>query len=151
MENSPQTGEERIAHEFLLKLGVQVSPRTVRKYMPEHPSGGPHGGTSDQHWTTFVNNHAQAIVACDFFTVVTATFKVLYVFVLIEHASLTEWIGHLNTARPHSALGPGIPDPPIGMPAKLRGRRHDLPPGAQLTSRAVLRGLHHEYPMQPAA
>jgi putative transposase len=95
---NPAWGEERIAHELLLKLGLQVSPRTVRKYMPEHPSGGPHGGTSDQHWTTFVNNHAQAIVACDFFTVVTATFKVLYVFVLIEHASRK--ILHFNVTAP---------------------------------------------------
>jgi hypothetical protein len=29
-------GQERIANELLLKLGLQVSPRTVRKYMPDH-------------------------------------------------------------------------------------------------------------------
>jgi hypothetical protein len=29
---------------------------------------------------TFVRNHAKGIVACDFFVVVTATFRVLYVF-----------------------------------------------------------------------
>ena len=28
-------GEERIANELLLKLGLRVSPRTVRKYMPK--------------------------------------------------------------------------------------------------------------------
>jgi hypothetical protein len=33
---------------------------------------------------TFVTNHAKVIVACDFLTVVTATFKCLYVFVIIE-------------------------------------------------------------------
>jgi putative transposase len=38
----------------------------------------------DQRWSTFVANHAKAIVACDFLTVVTATFKFLYVFVIIE-------------------------------------------------------------------
>ena len=27
-------GEERIAHELLVKLGIRVSPRTVRKYIP---------------------------------------------------------------------------------------------------------------------
>ena len=27
-------GEEKIAHELLVKLGVRVSPRTVRKYIP---------------------------------------------------------------------------------------------------------------------
>jgi hypothetical protein len=36
LEN-PIWGEERIANELLLKLGIRVSPRTVRKYMPERP------------------------------------------------------------------------------------------------------------------
>ena len=27
-------GEERIANELLLKLGIRISPRTVRKYLP---------------------------------------------------------------------------------------------------------------------
>jgi hypothetical protein len=35
-------GEERIANELLLKLGIRVSPRTVRKYMPKRPPGQPH-------------------------------------------------------------------------------------------------------------
>jgi putative transposase len=30
-------GEERIANELLLKLGLRVSPRTVRKYLPKRP------------------------------------------------------------------------------------------------------------------
>ena len=40
-----------------------------------------------QRWRTFVRNHAQAIVACDFCVVVTATFRLLYVFVVMEHAT----------------------------------------------------------------
>ena len=52
-------GEERIANELLLKLGIQISPRTVRKYMPKRPPRRPRG---DQRWLTFVHNHAQAIV-----------------------------------------------------------------------------------------
>jgi hypothetical protein len=35
--SNPIWGEERIANELLLKLGIRVSPRTVRKYMPKHP------------------------------------------------------------------------------------------------------------------
>jgi len=31
---NPTWGEERIAAELLLKLGIRVSPRTVRRYMP---------------------------------------------------------------------------------------------------------------------
>src|SRR5262252_9124682 len=41
-------GEERIAAELLVKLGIQVSPRTVRRYMP--PRGTPHSGTGSQAW-----------------------------------------------------------------------------------------------------
>jgi transposase InsO family protein len=81
---NPLWGEERIANELRLKLGLRVSPRTVRKYMPKRPPGRPRG---DLRWSTFLHNHADAIVACDFFLAVTATFKLLYVFVVIEHGS----------------------------------------------------------------
>ena len=40
---NPAWGEERIANELLVKLGIQVSPRTVRKYMPKRPHGQPRG------------------------------------------------------------------------------------------------------------
>src|SRR6202022_2354766 len=81
---NPLWGEERIANELLLKLGLRVSPRTVRKYMPKRPPGRPRG---DQRWSTFLSNHARAIVACDLFVSVTATFRLFYVLVLIEHGS----------------------------------------------------------------
>ena len=81
---NPLWGEERIANELLLKLGVRVSPRTVRKYMPKRPAGCPRG---DQRWSTFLRNHAEAVVACDFFVAVTTTFRSLYVFVVIHHSS----------------------------------------------------------------
>jgi transposase InsO family protein len=98
IENRPW-GEERIANELLLKLGIRVSPRTVRKYMPKRPRGHPRG---DQRWSTFLKNHAAAIVACDFFVAVTDTFRVLYVFVVIEHG--TRRLAHMNvTARPSAA------------------------------------------------
>src|SRR5229473_6109601 len=35
-------------------------------------------------WLTFVRNHAQAMVACDFFVVFTAQFRILYVLVIME-------------------------------------------------------------------
>ncbi len=96
----PLWGEERIANELLLKEGLRVSPRTVRKYMPKRPSGHPRG---DQRWATFLRNHAKAIVACDFFVaVVTATFQLLYAFVLIHHGSRR--MLHFNvTAYPTAA------------------------------------------------
>jgi hypothetical protein len=84
-------GEERIADELWLKLGIRVSPRTVRKYMPNRPPGQPRG---DQRWSTFLKNHAKAILACDFLVAVTVTFRMLYVFVVIEHG--TRRLRHVN-------------------------------------------------------
>jgi transposase InsO family protein len=84
---NPTWGQERIANELLLKLGLRVSPRTVRKYMPKHVDRGPGKYATSQRWATFVRNHAQAIVGCDFCVTITATFRILYVFVVIEHAS----------------------------------------------------------------
>jgi putative transposase len=242
-KENPLWGEERIASELMLKLGIRVSPRTVRKYMSRRPPGGPRG---DQRWSSFLRNHAKAIVACDFFVAVTATFRQLYVFVIIEHGSrrlllnvtahpsaawtlqqlreaigwedryryllhdrdcifaksldesiarlglrvlkspprspmanaicervigtirrecldwlipiseshlrsiLKEWVTHYNGARPHSALGPGVPDPPAraALPAKhsswCLGRR------LAVVARSVLGGLHHEYALVAA-
>jgi len=75
-------GQERIANELRLKLGIRVSPRTVGKYLRRgHPQGTP---DPQQRWLTFVHNHAKVIMACDFFVVVTATFRILYVFVILE-------------------------------------------------------------------
>lgn len=34
-------GQRRIANELRLKLGLRVSPRTIRKYMPMHPDRAP--------------------------------------------------------------------------------------------------------------
>jgi len=98
-QENPLWGEERIANELLLKLGVRVSPRTVRKYLPKRPPGQPRG---DQRWSTFLQNHAKAILACDFFVTVTATFRLLYVFVVIEHGNRR--LMHVNvTAHPSAA------------------------------------------------
>jgi transposase InsO family protein len=96
---NPTWGQERIANELLLKLGLRVSPRTVRKYMPKRFEGGRGKRATSQRWRTFVRNHAQGIVACDFCVVATATFRLLYVFIVMEHA--TRRILHANvTAHP---------------------------------------------------
>ena len=95
---NPLWGEERIANELLVKLGIRVSPRTVRKYMPLRTAGHPRG---DQRWSTFLKNHAKAILACDFFVAVTATFRMLYVFVVIEHS--TRRLAHINVTTNPSA------------------------------------------------
>src|SRR5580765_547924 len=56
--NNPTWGQERVADELSLKLGILVSPRTVKKYWPEGVSSGPRR-VSSQRWKTFVRYHIQ--------------------------------------------------------------------------------------------
>lgn len=92
--------EERIATELFLKLGLRTSPRTVRRYMANGSGIG--RGTPSQCWSTIVSNHAQAMPACDFFVTMTATFRVLYVFVVMEVGSRR--LAHYNvTGNPTAA------------------------------------------------
>src|SRR4029077_12663468 len=74
---NPSWGEERIANELLLKLGLCMSPRTIRKYLPKLPAAPGGNPRRDQRWSTFLKNHADAIIACDFCVVATATFRIL--------------------------------------------------------------------------
>jgi transposase InsO family protein len=90
-------GEERIAAELHLKLGLRVSPRTVRRYMGR--GGRPRDHASSHRWSTFVRHHAGAMLACDFLVTITATFRTLYVFVILDVR--TRQIVHWNvTAHP---------------------------------------------------
>jgi len=96
--NNPTWGQKRVADELSLKLGILVSPRTVRNYWPDDLDTGTKR-ISTQRWMTFVRNHASSLVACDFVTVVTATFRRLYVLVVMEVG--TRKILHCNvTAHP---------------------------------------------------
>jgi len=243
-DENPSWGQERIANELLLKLGIQVSPRTVSKYLPRRPQGRPRG---DLRWSTFLRLHAQGIIACDFLIAVTATFRLLYVFVVIEHRSrrlihcnitahpsatwtlqqlreaiglqdrykyllhdrdsifakhldesiaklgvkvlkspprsptanaicervigtirrecldwliplseshlrsiLKSWIPHYNRARPHMALGPGVPDPPVGaLVHPVSNSRYRRGESYAVRAIPILGGLHHEYFLAP--
>jgi putative transposase len=92
---NPTWGEERIADELLLKLGLTVSPRTVGRYLRRlRPS---RGGRPAQRWATFVRNHAHAVLACDFFTTITVRFRILYVFVVLDVG--TRRIVHWNVTE----------------------------------------------------
>ena len=75
---NPLWGAPRILSELQL-LGYKLSERTVAKYMVR--SNKP----PSQKWRTFLQNHASDIVAIDFFTVPTATFRVLFCFVVLCH------------------------------------------------------------------
>src|SRR5215468_3170364 len=97
---NPTWGEERIANELKLKLTIRIAPRTVGKYL-RRPRPV-HTPDPKQRWLTFVRNHAKVMVACDFFVVITATFRTLYVFLVIEIGSRK--ILHQNvTAHPTAA------------------------------------------------
>ena len=98
---NPTWGQGRVADELSLKIGVYVSPRTVRAYWPSGPYRRCRR-TSSQHWRTFVRNHARSIIATDFFIAVTARFRVLYVLVVMEVGNRK--ILHCNvTAHPSAA------------------------------------------------
>ena len=83
----PTWGQERIAHARLRKLGLRVSPRTVRQDIPKRLDHGRGYRVPSQRWRTFVRNHAQAIIAWDCCVVVTATGRLLSVFGRMEHAT----------------------------------------------------------------
>src|ERR1700687_4138867 len=100
-KENPTWGQGRVASELSLKLGIYVSPRTVRAYWPSEPDRQCRR-TCSQHWQTFVHNHARSIVACDFLVAVTARFRLLYVLVVMEVG--TRKILHCNvTAHPTAA------------------------------------------------
>jgi putative transposase len=60
---------------------------------------------------------------------------------------LKEFVVHYNRGRPHSSLGPGIPEPPQAT-APASGQRHKLPNGYRIAKCAILSGLHHEYRLE---
>jgi putative transposase len=82
-----------------LKLGVEVSPRTVRAYWPQERDPRNGKKTSSQRWQTFIRSHAQSILACDFLVSITAGFRVLYVLVIMEIGS-RRILHHNLTAHP---------------------------------------------------
>jgi transposase InsO family protein len=85
-------GAPRI-HGELLKLGIDISQATISKYMVRQQK------PPSQTWRTFLENHADCIAGIDFFTVPTATFRILYVFIVLSHDR--RHIVHFNvTAHP---------------------------------------------------
>jgi transposase InsO family protein len=76
---NPLWGAPRIQAELAL-LGHDVAESTVAKYMVRHRPGPP-----SQTWRSFLKNHMHCTAACDFFVVPTATFRLLYCFVILAH------------------------------------------------------------------
>ncbi|MFQ5494031.1 MAG: integrase core domain-containing protein [Phycisphaerae bacterium] len=85
-------GVPRIQSELAL-LGHTVSEGTVRKYRIRKRT------PPSQTWRTFLDNHLTDIVAVDFFTVPTATFRILFAFIVLRHDR--RMLVHFNvTANP---------------------------------------------------
>ncbi len=64
---------------------------------------------------------------------------------------LKSWIPHYNSGRPHMALGPGLPDPPLThIEPPQANSRHRRGESYAVHAKPILGGLHHEYLLAPA-
>src|SRR6202047_143148 len=77
---NPTWGAPRI-HGELLKLGFEISERTVSRYL----AGVAPRGEAGKQWLSFLKNHREVIAAIDFFSVPTVTFRFLYFLFAIGH------------------------------------------------------------------
>jgi transposase InsO family protein len=130
-------GTERIRGE-LLKLGIVVSNRSIRRYRWRGPGHPP-----SQTWRTFLRNHAHHLWAADLFTVPTLTFKTLYVLVFIAHGR--HELVHVNvTANPTAAWvwRQLIEATPWGQKPRHLLRDRDAVYGRDFRQRARRIGIH---------
>jgi len=79
---NPRWGYQRIVGE-LAKLGLRVSPSTVRRVLAG-AGLGPAPRRAGPTWREFLRQQAAGIIACDFFTVETALLRRYYVLFFIE-------------------------------------------------------------------
>ncbi len=75
---TPLWGAPRI-HGELMKLGFKISEATVSKYMARFPK------PPSQTWRTFLWNHTDWLASIDLFVLPTATFRILFVIVVLRH------------------------------------------------------------------
>jgi putative transposase len=76
--DNPLWGAPRV-HGELLKLGIEVSQATVGRYLPRRPKA------PSPTWRSFLRNHMTDIAAVDMFAVTTATFRMLYAVIVLDH------------------------------------------------------------------
>jgi len=92
---NPSWGAPRV-HGELLKLGFDISERTVSRIMPKKDRN------PSQTWMTFLRNHVGQLVSIDFFTVPTIQLRVLYVFIVLAHDRRR--VLHFNVTEHPTAL-----------------------------------------------
>ena len=95
VEANPLWGSPRI-HGELLKLGIDISERTVARLMPRRKK------PPSQTWRAFLDNHLKDLVSIDFLLVPTATFRVLFVLIVLAHHRRR--VLHFNVTEHPSAL-----------------------------------------------
>jgi putative transposase len=76
--DNPLWGAPRI-HGELLKLGIEISQATVAKYMVRRR------GRPSPTWRCFLRNQAAGFAAIDMFVVASASFRLLYVMIILAH------------------------------------------------------------------
>lgn len=94
-QENPLWGAPRI-HGELLKLGIRISQASVSKFMVRHPR------PPSQTWRTFLVNHADGLASIDLFVVPTATYQLLYIFVVLRHGRRR--IMHFNVTSHPTAI-----------------------------------------------
>ena len=123
-------------HGELLKLGFEVTEATVSRYMPRRRK------PPSQSWRAFLRNHTKELVSVDFFVVPTATFRILYVFVVLEHERRR--VVHFNVTDGPSArwTGQQLVNPfPYDSAPKYVIRDRDKIYGAAFVRRAHALGI----------
>ncbi len=135
-QENPLWGAPRI-HGELLKLGIEVSQATVSKYMVRHRK------PPSQPWRTFLKNHAHDIISIDFFTVPSATFRVLYVFLVLLNDRRE--VIHFNVTYSPSAFWSGqqiVEAFPWDTAPKYLIRDRDKKYGVEFVSRVESMGIN---------
>ena len=215
-QDNPTWGQERITNELLLKLGLRVSPRAMREYMPKRLDRSQTTHVPSQRWWMFVlMEHAtRRLLHVNVTAHPTAQWTLqqlrealpcghTYRFLIHDRDSifsqqlgrsvgnlglrvvktspqtpeanalcerligtlrrecfdfliplsenhvrriLHAWMRHYNTGRPHMSLGPGIPQPPMALPASLQADRHRIGEHPRVGAHPILGGLHQQIP-----
>ncbi len=95
---NPLWGAPRV-HGELQMLGIVISQTTVAKYMTRHRK------PPSQAWRTFLDNHVTELASIDFFSVPTASFRILYVFLVLRHERRE--LVHFNVTEHPTSQGTG--------------------------------------------
>ena len=116
-------GAPRI-HGELLKLGIHISERTVSRLLPRTRRPPP-----SQTWKAFLDNHLNQLVFIDFFAVPTATFRMLFVLVVLAHRRRR--VIHFNVTE-HPTAGLDRSANPRSVPRRHSAAIFDPRPGPDL-------------------